>query len=67
MQAEAWTRHGDPATILRHYVRLTTGARAKVVAGLDEVSRAALEPAQAQPSEEKTLPNNVVELSSRRP
>ena len=42
-QAEEWLGHGDPATTLRHYVRLTTAARAKAVAGLDEVTRAALE------------------------
>ncbi len=31
------------ATTLRHYVRLTTAARASAVAGLDEVTRAAFE------------------------
>jgi len=39
---------------------------AKAVAGLDEVTRAALEAAQAQCMEEKTRPNNVVELAGRR-
>ena len=33
----------DPATALRHYVRLCTAARAKAVAGLDDVTRAAIE------------------------
>ena len=42
-QAQEWLGHSDPATTLRHYVRLTTAARAKAVAGLDEVTRAALE------------------------
>ena len=32
----------DPATTLRHYVRLSTSARAKAVAGLDQVTRAAI-------------------------
>ena len=40
-QAQEWLGHGDPATTLRHYVRLTTAARAKAVAGLDEVTRPA--------------------------
>jgi len=40
-------------------VRLTTAARAKAVAGLDEVTRAALE--DAGPAFD-----NVVELASRR-
>jgi integrase len=39
-QVQEWLGHGDPATTLRHYVRLTTAARAKAVAGLDEVTRA---------------------------
>ena len=47
-QAQEWLGHSDPATTLRHYVRLTTAARAKAVAGLDEVTRAALEAAQAE-------------------
>ena len=45
-QAQEWLGHSDPATTLRHYVRLTTAARAKAVAGLDEVTRAALERAE---------------------
>ena len=45
-QAQEWLGHSDPATTLRHYVRLTTAARAKAVAGLDEVTRAALESAE---------------------
>ncbi|MBE0527746.1 MAG: hypothetical protein IH629_00885, partial [Thermoleophilia bacterium] len=59
--------HSDPATTLRHYVRLTTAARARAVAGLDEVTRAALEAAQAQ-SLEGAAPAllNVIELASRR-
>ena len=47
-QAQEWLGHSDPATTLSHYVRLTTAARAKAVAGLDEVTRAALEAAQAR-------------------
>ncbi len=65
-QAQERLGHSDPATTLRHYVRLTTAARAKAVAGLDEVTRAALEAAQAQCMEDETPPNNVVELASRR-
>ena len=66
-QAQEWLGHSDPATTLRHYVRLTTAARAKAVAGLDEVTRAALERAEesiledAQPAQ-----GNVVSLASRR-
>jgi hypothetical protein len=41
-QAQEWLGHSDPATTLRHYVRQTTAARAKAVAGLNEVMRAAL-------------------------
>ncbi len=47
-QAQEWLGHSDPATTLRHYVRLTTAARAKAVAGLDEVTRAALEQAETK-------------------
>ena len=47
-QAQEWLGHSDPATTLCHYVRLTTAARAKAVAGLDEVTRAALERAEEQ-------------------
>ena len=46
-------------------MRLTTAARAKAVAGLDEVTRAALEAAVAKPVEERPA-SNVVELTSRR-
>ena len=45
-QAQEWLGHSDPATTLRHCVRLTTAALAKAVAGLDEVRRAALERAE---------------------
>ena len=56
-----------PATTLRHYVRLTTAARAKAVAGLDEVTRAALERAEEKVLEDAQLPrDNVVSLASRR-
>ena len=66
-QAQEWLGHGDPATTLRHYVRLTTAARAKAVAGLDEVTRAALEAAQAERAEDtKPALDNVVELAARR-
>jgi integrase len=66
-QAQEWLGHGDPATTLRHYVRLTTAARAKAVAGLDEVTRAALEAAQAQPVEDAgPSSSNVIELASHR-
>jgi integrase len=63
-QAQEWLGHGDPATTLRHYVRLTTAARAKAVAGLDEVTRAALEAAQSEQA--APVPDNVVALASRR-
>jgi hypothetical protein len=66
-QAQEWLGHSDPATTLRHYVRLTTAARAKAVAGLDEVTRAALDAAQAQRAEEDgAAPSNVVALAGRR-
>jgi len=66
-QAQEWLGHSDPATTLRHYVRLTTAARAKAVAGLDEVTRAALEAAQPEQSlDEGAETSNVVELASRR-
>jgi hypothetical protein len=66
-QAQEWLGHGDPATTLRHYVRLTTAARAKAVAGLDEVTRAALEQAEEKALED-SLPalDNVVSLAARR-
>lgn len=65
-QAQEWLGHADPATTLRHCARLTIAARAKAVAGLDEVTRAALEAAQAQQHQEETRPSNVVELAGRR-
>src|SRR5450756_2427655 len=66
-QAQEWLGHSDPATTLRHYVRLTTAARAKAVAGLDEVTRAALEIAErrAAADAEPAL-DNVVSLASGR-
>ena len=66
-QAQEWLGHSDPATTLRHYVRLTTAARAKAVAGLDEVTRAALEAAEEKVLEDARPPrDNVVALASRR-
>jgi len=66
-QAQEWLGHGDPATTLRHYVRLTTAAGAEAVAGLDEVTRAALEAVQAHAGKDRTpVLDNVVELASRR-
>jgi len=66
-QAQEWLGHGDPATTLRHYVRLTTAARAKAVAGLDDVTRAALDRAEEKVLEDARPPrDNVVALASRR-
>jgi len=66
-QAQEWLGHGDPATTLRHYVRLTTAARAKAVAGLDEVTRAALEAAEEKAAEDaQPVRDNVVSLAGRR-
>ena len=66
-QAQEWLGHSDPATTLRHYVRLTTAARAKAVAGLDEVTRAALEAAERRAIEDtEPVPSNVVALAGRR-
>jgi len=66
-QAQEWLGHSDPATTLRHYVRLTTAARAKAVAGLDEVTRAALEAAERRAVEDAGPAfDSVVELASRR-
>jgi integrase len=66
-QAQEWLGHGDPATALRHHVRLTTAARAKAVAGLDEVTRAALEGAERQAAQDaEPALDNVVSLASRR-
>ena len=60
-------RHGDPATTLRHHLRLTAAARAKAVSGLDEVTRAALERAEEKVLEDARPPrDNVVALASRR-
>ena len=66
-QAQEWLGHSDPATTLRHYVRLTTAARAKAVAGLDEITRAALESAEEKIFDDaRPARNNVVALASRR-
>jgi hypothetical protein len=66
-QAKEWLGHSDPATTLTHYGRLTTAARAKAVAGLDEVTRAALEQAEERILEDaQPLEDNVVSLASRR-
>ena len=65
-QAQEWLGHSDPATTLRHYVRLTTAARAKAIAGLDEVTRAALERVEEKVLEDaQPLEDNVVALASR--
>ena len=66
-QAQEWLGHSNPATTLRHYVRLTTATRAKAVAGLDEVTRAALEAAQAEKAVAETAASNVVELARPSP
>jgi hypothetical protein len=59
--------HGDPATAPRHYVRLTTAARATAVAGLDEVTRVALAQAGDSALEiARPILDNVVALASRR-
>ena len=48
-------------------MRLTTAARAKAVAGLDEVTRAALERAEERAAKDATpVLDNVVSLASRR-
>ena len=66
-QAQGWPGHSGPATTLRHYVRLTTAARAKAVAGLDEVTRAALESAEEKILEDaQPRRDNVVALASHR-
>ena len=63
-QAQQWLGHFYPATTLRHYVRLTTAAWAKAVAGLDEVTRAALERAEEKVLEDAQLArDNVVALA----
>ena len=62
-QAQEWLSHSDPATTLRHYVRLTTAARAKALAGLDEVTRAALGAAEEKVADDaRPLLDNVVAL-----
>ena len=66
-QAQEWLGHGDPATTLRHYVRLTTAARAKAVAGLDEVTRAAIVGAEEKILEDARLPRDNVVALARRP
>jgi len=65
-QVQEWLGHSDPATTLRHYVRLTTAAGAKAFAGLDEVMRAALEPPQAQLSQAVSASGNVIAPATRR-
>jgi len=66
-QAQEWLCHSDQATTLRHYVRLATAARAKAVAGLDEVTRAALERAEEQILEDaEPALGNIILLASRR-
>jgi integrase len=66
-QAQEWLGHADPATTLRHYMRLITAARAKAVAGLDEVTRAALEAAEGKAAQDaEPLLDNVISLASRR-
>jgi hypothetical protein len=46
---------------------LTTAARAKAVAGLDEATRAALEQAETKAAEDALpAPDNVLALASRR-
>jgi integrase len=57
--------HSDPATALRHDVCLTAAARAKALAGLDEVTRVALARAETEASDD-AAPSNAVELASRR-
>jgi hypothetical protein len=56
-------RHGQAATTL-HQVWPTTAARAKAVAGLDEVTWAAIEAAQREHA--APAPDNVVALAGRR-
>ena len=58
-QAQEWLGHSDAATTLHHYVRLTTAARAKAVAGLERTEEKVLE--DARPS-----PDNVISLAGRR-
>lgn len=65
--AQEWLGHGDSATTLRRHVRLTTTARAKAVAGLDELARVALEGAEQRILvDTQPLRDYVVTLASRR-
>ena len=67
-QAQEWLGYFDPATTVRHYVRVTTVARAKAVAGLDEVARADIECAEESILEdaEPALDNGVALAGPRR-
>jgi len=66
-QAQEWLEHSDPATTRRHYVRLTTAARANAVAGLDEVTMAALQWAEKKAAEDaRPARDNVVARVRRR-
>ena len=66
-QAQEWLGHSNPATALRNYVRLTTAARAKAVASLEEETRAALDAAEKKAAEDAQSPrDNVVSLAGRR-
>ena len=63
-QAQEWLGHSDPATTLRPPLHVTTAAQAKAVAGLDEVTRAALEAAEEEAAEAaQPLRDNVVSLA----
>ena len=60
-QGPAWNEAG------RVVLRLTTAARAKAVAGLDEVTRAALEQAETKAAGDALpAPDNAVALAGRR-
>jgi hypothetical protein len=65
-QSQERLGHGDLATTLRRHVRLTMAARAEAVAGLDEVTRAALAQAEETAREDaQPVCDNVVALVSR--
>ncbi|HET6497072.1 MAG TPA: hypothetical protein VFH61_17120 [Thermoleophilia bacterium] len=65
-QAQEWLGHSDPAITLRHYVRLPAAVRATAVAGLDEVTQAALVRAEETVAEDAQPPrDNVVAFASR--
>jgi hypothetical protein len=65
-QAPERLGHSDPATTRRHDVHLTA-ARAEAVAGLDQVTPAALEAAEERIREDaEPLENYVVALAGRR-